>query len=47
MSCRYESVRDALDLRPELREFFLDRLIAAIDVIDPLDVSLPLGHETG
>ena len=43
----HKSVRDALDLCTELRELFLDRLIAAIDVIDPLDVSLPLRYEAG
>ncbi len=42
-----ELIRHALDLRPKLRELLLDRLVAAIDVINPLDVSLPLGHEAG
>jgi hypothetical protein len=42
-----KSVRHASNLSTELRELLLDRLVAAIDVINPLDVSLPLGHEPG
>jgi hypothetical protein len=34
-------------LRTQLRELLLDRLIPAIDVIDPLDVSLPFGYQAG
>ena len=42
-----ELVRHSPDLGAKLRELLLDRLVATIDVIDPLDVSLPFGNEPG
>src|SRR5260221_7112411 len=37
----------ALDARAELRELLLDALVAAVEMIDPVDPSLALGDQTG
>src|SRR5258707_11797624 len=37
----------ALDARAELRELLLDTLVAAVEMIDPVDPSLALGDQTG
>src|SRR5439155_26476103 len=36
----------SLDVRPDLLELFLDALVAAINMIRPVDDRLPLGHQT-
>jgi hypothetical protein len=36
-----------LILRAQLLQLFLDRLIAAVDVIDALDLGAPSGHQAG
>src|ERR1700756_2213776 len=38
-------IRHAPDLRAELRELLLDGLVAAIDVVDALDLGASLGYE--
>src|SRR6516165_5927674 len=40
-----QSVRDAPDLRSELRELLFDGLVAAIDVVDALDLGTPFGDQ--
>src|SRR6266516_8177801 len=40
------SSRNPLDTRTQLRELLLDALVAAIEVIDPVDSRLAFGNET-
>src|SRR6185437_7171984 len=41
-----KSIRDALDLGAELRQLLLDRLVAAVYVIDPLHVRTAFGDQS-
>jgi hypothetical protein len=38
---------DAIDARAEAAQFLFDALVAAVDVVNAINVALTLGHECG
>src|SRR2546428_14017244 len=46
-NCTRNSLRDAFDFRGELPEFLVDALVAAVDVIDAVDLGFAIGREAG